>query len=149
MGVGNAALQQIVQTIDAFPSGLHVQAALHNLDAKMVFFVDHHAELFAGVDCNCPRTIGFGQFATDQLTLNQKLAIDFRQFVNVNVSHFGPVFELIHPRSNGSLNAQAVFIAASPNERKISEVASQSNTAADDDIGFRTGTAQPLATLCR
>ena len=45
------------------------------LNSQMIFFVDHHAVTFAFTDGDRPRAVTAGQFAADELTFHQHLAI--------------------------------------------------------------------------
>ena len=47
--VQDCSFQLIVQLINALPSRLEIQAAMHHLNPEMIFFIDHHA-VFARED---------------------------------------------------------------------------------------------------
>ena len=69
-------LNQIVKAVDMLPGAFQIVAAFHDLDAQMIFFVDHQTDALGVIDCHGASSVGIGVFATDQLTLDQELAIE-------------------------------------------------------------------------
>ena len=70
VGVQQHRFEVVVDAVDAFPGAAKVQAALHHLDAQMVFLVDHHAVLFVRGDRHGAAALGVGQFPADQLAFD-------------------------------------------------------------------------------
>ena len=77
---------QVVDAVDLLPGAVQVQAALHDLDAEVVLLVDHQADLVSLGSMATPRApCAFGQFAADQLPLDEELAVDAFQLVDVDI----------------------------------------------------------------
>ena len=81
------SLDQVVDAVDLLPDALQVQAALHDLDAQVVLFVDHQAELLVAVDGHGAGALALGVLAADQLAFDEELAIDALELVHVDVEH--------------------------------------------------------------
>ena len=76
--IGHTLLDQVINVIDSFPSGLQVQTAVDDLNAQVILFIDQDAESFIGIDQYASRTVRFRQLAADQLPLHEELAIESR-----------------------------------------------------------------------
>ncbi len=57
--VGQFALERIVEIVHSLPCGLQVETALHDLQPKVILFVDHDTEAFLGVEDHRTRPFGF------------------------------------------------------------------------------------------
>src|SRR5438067_2436195 len=111
----------------------------------MVFLVDHQAYSFARHQGNASWTFRGGQLAANELSLDQKLSVQWGQSGNIDV--FQPRLEI----EFGDALAQHAFDlgflvgAGAVAEWKGGQVASQADAAGDDDVGLWPGAAQPFA----
>ena len=94
-------------------------------------------------------SIAFGQFAADQLSLDQELAIDrFHAASTSRKMQIRQLFELQQICSRKRLlDRRAIMFGAAANEGKIRQIAGQANAAADDDVRLGARAAQPFAAL--
>ena len=67
--------EQIVDAVDLLPGFVERETAAHDLQAQMVLLVDHQADGFLRAEGDAARAVGGGQFAADELALDQKLTI--------------------------------------------------------------------------
>ena len=61
------------------------EAREHDLDAEVVFLVDHDGDVFQRADGDAARAVAGGQLAGDELALDQELAVEVGQAVDVEV----------------------------------------------------------------
>ncbi len=61
--------------VDFVPGLIESQTAAHDLKAELILFVDHDAHGFALIEGDAARPFGIGEFAADQLPLDEQLAI--------------------------------------------------------------------------
>lgn len=146
-GVGKFALEDIVEIIHSLPCGLQVETALHDLQPKMVFFVDHDTESFLGVEDHCARSFGFAEFVADQLPFHQKLAIEITEFCNVDVFGLFSERKGFECFSDSSCDGGPVLGRAFTDEREVRKVSGQANATAHDDVGFGAVASHPFAGL--
>lgn len=146
-GVRQRILDQVVNFVDLVPGPSEVQTALHDLNSKMVLFVDHQAKLFLLINQNTTGSIAVCMFATDELAFDKELSIDFLQFGHIDVEGIRPFLLFVERLVDGRFDRGSIDIVAATNERKLSQISSQADAAADDDVRFRTGPAQPFTTL--
>lgn len=149
VGVGDAGLDEVIEFVGLFPSGGEVEAALENLDAQMVLFVDHHAGLFALVDEDGAGPFGIRMFAADELTFDEELAVDCFQGTYVDVDELAGEFALSVKFFDAAAKYLAdlgtVGVGRARDEGEVGQIAGEPNAATDDDIRFWAGTAQPFA----
>jgi hypothetical protein len=102
---------------------------------------------FVRIDQHAPRAFGVGQFAADQLPLDQKLAVDFVQRVDIDERDGIPFLDAFQAFAHRTFDGRPVQSRAFPHERKIRHIAGQADAAADDDVRIGAGAAQPFAAL--
>ena len=83
--VYNQLGSSIVDAVYLLPSRVHVQTAVHALNAQMIFFVDHQANLLARIDHHAPRALRVGMFAANELPLHEELPINLVQAAHVHI----------------------------------------------------------------
>ena len=145
IGVGDLLGEQRVDAVDLLPGGLQVEPAVHHLDAQMVLLVDHQADLLVAVDGHAAGALAFGMFAADQLPLDEELAVDALQLVDVDVLELARLLHLQHAVAEHVLDLGAVGLAGAADEGKLGQVAGQADAAADDDVALGAGAPQPFA----
>jgi hypothetical protein len=111
----------------------------------MIFFVDHHAELLGQVDHHGTSTFGVSQLAADHLPLDKKLAIKFIQRRDIHVTCLLKCLKPIELVAHRPFNGDSIIERTASDEWELGEVPSQADPAADHDIGFRAGSAEPFA----
>lgn len=147
IGVGKFAFQLIVQPVDAFPSRVEIQPALHDLEAQVIFFVHHNTESLVGIEDHGPRALGFAELMADQLSFHQELAIEIPKFGDVDVLGVGGKRKGIKCTVDGRGDIGSIFGRALSNEWEISQVASEPNATANHDVRLGPVTSHPFATL--
>ena len=75
-GVGELFLELVVELVDRVPDFGEPEAREHELDAEMVFLVDHDGDVFQRADGDAARAVAGGQLAGDDLALDQELAVE-------------------------------------------------------------------------
>ena len=133
---------QVVDPINLLPSGLHVEPAVHALDAQMIFLVDHQTDLLVRIDDHAAGPLGFGMFPADKLPLDEKLPIDAVQIADVHIRQLAGRFaNFQNAIAQNALDIGPILIAGAADERKFGQVAGQPNARAHHDIGLRAATA--------
>ena len=84
-GEGELFLELVVELVDRVPDFGEAKARKHELDAEMVFLVDHDGDVFQRADGHAARAVAGGQLAGDDLALDQELAVEGGQAVDVDV----------------------------------------------------------------
>ena len=69
-------LQSIIKRVGCIPRFFHVATRFHDLQPKVILFVDHHTEPLTRIDDHRTRAFAIRQFTTNQLSLDQKLTIE-------------------------------------------------------------------------
>ena len=85
---------QRVDAVDLLPGVLQIEPAVHHLDPQVVFLVDHQADLLAAVDGHAAGPFALGVLAADQLPLDQELAVDALELVDVDVLQLARLLDL-------------------------------------------------------
>src|SRR5205085_11667791 len=92
---------------------------------------------------------GVGAFAADKLAFDQELPIDGFQGTNVDVnqlaSEFALLVKLFDAAAEDLADLGAVGVGGARDEWEVGQVAGEADAAADDDVGLRSGAAQPFA----
>ena len=79
-GVGQAGFEGVVEPVDDLPGVVEGQPAAQDLQAQVVLLVDHDADRLAGVEGDAAGAVqDVGQFAADELALDQELAVEGEQ----------------------------------------------------------------------
>ena len=143
---GDLLFDLIVDAVDLLPGLAKCKAALHDLHPQVIFLVDHHAEAFVGVDGDAAGALDVSKFATDQLTLNEEVAVKIRQSFDVDIRHVAPAIDQRQLVAKAALNDAAVGGRAVADEIELGQIASQSDARADDDVRFGPRPSQPLPT---
>ena len=145
-GVGQSGFEVVVDRVDLLPSFVERQPRAHDLDAKMILFVDHDADRLAGVEGHAARPFeGVGEFAADELPLDEEEPVERHE------AHDAEVFEprrdvrLGHGLADALFDLGLLVVVGARGEGDAGEVACQPDARGDDDIGLRAGAAQPLA----
>ena len=76
----------VVNGVGLLPGCVEIEPAIHNLNAEVIFFVDHQAEFFFGMDRDRPSAVTVGVLTTNQLSFDKKLTIDLRQQFQIDVA---------------------------------------------------------------
>src|SRR6202035_1910773 len=109
----------------------------------MIFFVDHDAKSLPPIHHYCaPRTLG-SMLATDQMPLYQHLPVQRRKVLQTFRERFLHFRKRCHMRPDQVENRTAFSFLRPARERTLSEIARESNPAADDNLVMRSFTAQP------
>lgn len=148
-GVREFAFEQIVQFVHPFPCRGQIQSALHDLETQVVFFVDHDAEAFLGIQDDRAGSFRFAQLVADELSFHQELPIEIPELGNIDILGIGGERECIDRAANGSGDRNAVFVGAFANEWKLGKIPCESDSAAHDDIRFGAIASHPFASLLR
>ena len=142
--------QFAIDFVDLCPDAAQIESAVHALDAQMIFFVHHQADLLGGVDHDAPRTAAIGQFAADQLALDQELSIDGIRVADIEILHRAGTGQLLDRAAQELFDFDSVVVAGLVHERKLGEIPCQPNPAAHDNIGLRSARPQPFAkSICQ
>ena len=72
--------------------------------------------------------------ATDQLTFDQELTIDFFEIVDIDLGQAGPLADFLDPIAQGAFDLCPILIGALTDKRVLCQIAREANTAANDDI---------------
>ena len=78
-GVGQLFLELVVELVDRVPDFREPEARKHELDAEMVFLVDHDGDVFQRAQGDAARAVAGGQLAGDDLALDQELPVEGRR----------------------------------------------------------------------
>ncbi len=115
----------------------------------MVLFVDHHAHLLALIDQYGAGAFGIGVFAADELTFDEELSVYRFERADIDVNQLAGELALLvqffDAVAKDFADLGPIGIGCTRDEGEIGQVAREADAATDDDIGFRAGTAQPLA----
>ena len=119
---------------------------MHALDAQVIFFVDHQADLLVRIDHHAAGALRFGMFAADELPFDQKLPIDAVQIADVDVRQLAGRFaNFQHAVAQDSFDIGAILLRGAADEGELGQIARQANARAHDDIGLGAAAAKPFA----
>jgi len=143
-GVVDALLEQVVEAVDVLPALVEGEAAADDLQAQVIFFVDHDADGLGRRDGDAAWPLGVGQLAANKLPLDQELAIEREQAGEVDVFEARVVLEFADLLAEDLVDLVLLVGAGPAGERERRQVAGQADTAGDDDVRLRTGATQPF-----
>ena len=83
--VGELFLELSSSSLTASQTSSRAKAREHELDAEMVFLVDHDGDVFERADRHAARTVAGGELAGDHLPLDQELTVEGRKGVDVEI----------------------------------------------------------------
>ena len=101
---------------------------------KVVFFVDHQAELLVQINGNRSSSVAFGVLTADQLTLDKKLTINIFQLSNVENTSGQRDSSYLQTSTVVFPHSRSIMIGAATNEGEIGEIPRKTNTTADHNI---------------
>lgn len=148
-GVVQPVIQQVVDLVHLLPGRFQVEAAVHYLKAKVVFFVDHQAKGLLLVDRDAASPGRFGKFAADQLPFDEELAVKLREAADIDVEQVLPLVDRRNGSLDGPLNTGTIRFRTAADEGEVRKVAHKANPAADDNVRLRTTAASILRCVWR
>lgn len=137
----------VVDVGNFFPAAVEIETASQRLDADVVFFIDHQADVFGLIEADAARAFAFGEFAADELAFDEELTVDPFEGGDVDEGEL-----------RASLRSQAgdfpreeiddflTDLMIGPGEKgELGHITGKSDAAGDDDVGFRPGAPEPFA----
>src|SRR5262249_20343184 len=113
----------------------------------MILLIDHEANRLAVHEGNAARSIGRCQFPANELPLNEKLAINRGKVNEVDVFQARIQFELAYAIAEKPFNLGFLISAGAISKRKGGQIASEADSARNDNVRFRSCATQPFATV--
>jgi hypothetical protein len=89
--------------------------------------------------------MALGVLAADQVALDEELAIDAGQIVDLDVDQIVRLLDSENLLPKQCLDPVAIGIGRTPDERIIGQIARKADPTAHHDVGLRTGAPQPFA----
>ena len=87
-GVIQALFQLVIEAIDLLPDFREREPGAHHLDAEVVLLVDHDRGDLVAADGDPARAFGVHQFPADELTLDEELAVEGVEVLDVDIAQF-------------------------------------------------------------
>ena len=143
VGVGELLFELVVEAIDSLPDVVEREPREHHLDAEMVLLVDHDRDVLLRSNRDAARTFAVGELARDELALDQELAVELGEGVDVEVGQL----ELagLDGRSDVRLDLAFFSPAGAVGKGEVGQVAGQADPRAHHDVALGSGAAKPLA----
>ena len=138
-------LHEVIDPVDLLPAVIQSKSAVNDLDAQVVLLVDHQADLLLGIDGHATGALAVGVLAADELPLDEELAVDRLQPLDVEIEEVVGAVDAENRLAQRAFDLGAVVRAGPANERISRKVAGQADAAANDNVGLRSGAAQPFA----
>ena len=83
----------VVDTVDFFPARIEGKSTSEDLDAEMVFLVDHQADVFFAAESDTAGTGTISVFTADELAFDEELTIEIFEGIDIDVTEAGSDFE--------------------------------------------------------
>ena len=123
-----------------------MQAAAQDLDAQVVFLVDHDRDGFVLADRDASRAFGGRVRLADQMPLDQQLPIDFRRLLEIDVEASAARVAASRIVSRISCSSACRWCRVhAVRKRMPGHVARQPDARGDDDLAHRPAAAEPFA----
>ena len=134
----------LVDHLDLLPDPTQVEAAVDTLDAEVILFVDHQADLFELVDRHAAGPMGVGVFTADELPFDEKLPVDLLE--STHIDRLQPLAGRGHrdPLPQKPLDVGAILLRGPAHEGIVRQVAGQPHATAHDDVRLGPRAAQPF-----
>ncbi len=128
-GVGSTGLDLVIDGIAFLPAFFERKSAVKRLQPEMIFFVDHDAVTFTLTDYHRASSVGFGEFATDDLTFDEQLAVERAKSFHIEKLH-GLILRVCFEKTADELHDLMTRVGSETlDEWEPGEIASQANPA--------------------
>ena len=147
-------LEGVVEAVGFGPGGFEFEAAAEDLDAEMVFLVDHDADGFVVTDGDAAGAFAGGVLLGDEVAFDEHLAVDFVGLFHVDVEGGaagggvgGTCGEAHESFAADFVEFGALEAVGFGHEGVVGDVAGEADAGGDDDFLLCAGAGEPFAGL--
>ena len=141
--------ERVVELVDLFQQSSRSRPLRRTWIRRWSSSLIIRLDFLASVEADAAGAVGFGMFAADELPLDQKLTVEILQMRDVDVAEAPSIRNWSSRERNMSSIVTFGIVVCPVGESELRQVASQTDSAGDNDIGVGTGAARPLAScLC-
>ncbi len=140
-------LECVVEAVGFGPCFFELEAGAEDLDAEVVFFVDHDADGFIVGDGDAAGAFASGVLFGDEVSFDEHLAVDFVGFFHIDVEGGSALGEAEEAFAAEFVEFGALEAVGFGHEGVAGDVAGKADAGGDDDFVLGSGAGEPFAGL--
>ncbi len=121
------ALERVVNLVDLLPGFFELQAASQDLDAKVIFLIDHDGDRLVFADRHPARSLGRSVRLADQMAFDEQISIDFRSGLEIDIEDAGSDMRRKNRLPDARFQLLSLRTGASGQERTAGDIARQAD----------------------